>query len=136
LGYDRYLHEYQKGAVNGASPLQLVVMLYDGALRFMEAGKHAMIQKDIDKQNLNLQKAQRILTELTTCLDMEQGGEVAANLLALYTFATNKLIEANIADDPNGIDVCIEIMSGLRQSWVTIEAQTKVRSAQGQHLAA
>src|SRR5438874_1610746 len=87
LAYGKFVQEYQKGAVNGASPVQLVIMLYDGALRFMEAGRHAMIAKDVEKQNASLQKAQKIVMELMSCLDMQNGAEIARNLLALYTYA-------------------------------------------------
>lgn len=122
MAYGRHIQEYQKSAVIGASPLQLIVMLYDGALRFMEAGKHAMINHDLDLQNTNLQKAQRIVQELTSCLDMQQGGDVAKNLLALYSFVQNHLIEANVNEDTKAIDTCIKIFSDLRESWATIEA--------------
>ena len=125
LAYGKYVHEYQKSAVNGASPLQLIVMLYDGALRLMEGGKHAMAQKDLEKQNSNLIRAQKIFTELISCLDMEKGGEIARNLLGLYGFCVNQLVEANIYDRTENIDVCIRIMSDLRESWVTLEQQSK-----------
>lgn len=121
MAYGKFVHEYQKGAVNGASPVQLVIMLYDGALRFMEAGKHAMIAKDLDKQNHNLQRAQKIVLELMSCLDMEKGAEISKNLLALYSYAFEQLVQANMKDDPAGIDRSIKIFSELRESWVEIE---------------
>lgn len=125
----RFAHEYRKNAVNGASPLQLVVMLYDGALRFMEAGKHAMAHRDIPKQNESLQHAQKILLELMACLDMESGGEIARNLMSLYTYVVNELIEANVADKPEGIDRSIRVMSDLRESWVQISEAIVTKDA-------
>lgn len=125
MAYGRFVQEYQKGAVNGASPVQLVVMLYDGALRFMEAGKHAMAAKDLEKQNHNLQRAQKIVMELMTCLDMEKGGEIAKNLLALYTYALDQLVQANVNDEPAGIERSIKIFSELRESWAEIEKSTR-----------
>ena len=121
----RFVEEYRKGAVNGASPLQLVIMLYDGALRFMEGGKAAIIAKDLDKQNYNLQKAQRIIAELISCLDINQGGEIARNLLALYTFVTEELVNANLHDDPNRVAVCIRIMTDLRSTWTELESSLR-----------
>ena len=132
----RFVQEYRKSAVNGASPLQLVVMLYDGALKFMEAGKHAMAGGDLEKQNQNLQKAQRIISELMSCLDMEKGGEIAKNLFALYSFALNQLVEANITDDPKPIDTCIKVLSDLRESWVALENDLKAQKPGDQRLAA
>lgn len=128
----RFTHEYQKSAVNGASPLHLVVMLYDGALRFMEAGKHAMSQKDRTKQNDYLQRAQRIVMELMSCLDIEKGAEVAKNLLSLYSYVLNELIIANMTDDFAGIDRGIKVMSDLRESWSELEAS--IRQGEGNQL--
>lgn len=139
MAYGRFVQEYQKGAVNGASPVQLVIMLYDGALRFMEAGKHAMATRDLEKQNSNLQKAQKILTELMSCLDMQNGGDIAKNLLALYTFAYDQLVQANMKDDPKGIDNSIQMFSQLRESWVEIEKSVKAQAlgpAEGERRAA
>ncbi|HVT11062.1 MAG TPA: flagellar export chaperone FliS [Fimbriimonadaceae bacterium] len=127
MAYGRFVQEYQKGAVNGASPVQLVIMLYDGALRFMEAGKYAMAACDLEKQNNNLQKAQKIIMELMSCLDMQNGGDIAKNLLALYTFAYDQLVQANIKDEPGGIENSIQIFSQLRESWVEIERTYKAQ---------
>ena len=100
-------------------------MLYDGALKFMEAGKHGVISGDLPKQNKYLQKAQRIVMELMSCLDMKQGGDVAKNLLALYTYVLNELVQANIHDDVAPIDRSIKILSDLRESWVAIDKMQK-----------
>jgi len=120
----RFAHEYQKQQVNGASPVQLVVMLYDGALRFMEAGKHAIVNKNLEKQNYYIQKAQRIVTELMATLDMEKGGEVAKNLFALYGYVLNELVTANIQDEIEAVDRAIRVFSELRESWAQIAEAT------------
>jgi len=125
LANGRFVQEYQKSAVNGASPLQLVIMLYDGAIRFMEAGKYGIENKDLEIQNRNLQKAQKIIMELMSCLEMEKGGDVAKNLLALYTYVLNELVEANVADKAEPIERCIGILCGLRESWVEVEKQSR-----------
>ena len=121
MAYGRFVHEYRKSSVNGASPLQLLIMLYDGALKHMEAGKHAIQSKDLQKQNLHLQKAQKVVMELMSCLDMKQGGDVAKNLLALYTYVLNQLVQANIEDNSEPIERSIQVLSDLRESWVQIE---------------
>lgn len=135
MAYGRFAHEYQKGAVNGASPLQLVIMLYDGALRFMEAGKHALASGDLPKQNQNLQKAQKIVMELMSCLDMQQGGEIAKNLLGLYSYILSELVAANVEDKPEPIDRSMKILSQLRESWIAIDAGTR-QQPQGNAVAA
>jgi flagellar protein FliS len=121
------IDQYRKSAVSAASPLQLVVMLYDGALRFMEAGKHAMLKRDVYVQNENITKAQRIVSELLSTLDLDQGGAVAKNLLSIYTYVYDRLVEANIEDKPEIIDECVAIMSDLRESWVELEQLSKPR---------
>jgi len=121
----RFVDTYQKSAVVGASPLELVLMLYDGAIAFCEKAKASMLQKDRFQQNAELLKAQRILTELTSCLDFENGGEIAQNLLALYTFGYNELVMANLQDDPAGVDRCRQVLVALRESWSEIHARLK-----------
>jgi len=103
-------------------------MLYDGAIRFMEAGKYGIEHKDLELQNQNLQKAQRIVMELMSCLDMDKGGEIAKNLLALYSYVLNELVEANVGDKIEPIDRCIKILCELRESWVEVEKMTRVQA--------
>jgi flagellar protein FliS len=125
LAYGNYVQEYRKNAVNGASPVQLVVMLYDGALRFMEAGRAAMLRGDLIVQNQNLQKAQRIVLELMATLNMDKGGEISQNLMALYTFVLEQLVQANVHDSTDPIDHAMKTMSGLRESWAQLELQSR-----------
>ena len=100
-------------------------MLYDGAMKHMAAGKRAMLQENVFEQNQCLQKAQRIIAELISCLDMQKGGDVASNLLALYSFCYNKLVESNVEDNPEGIDQASEVLANLRTSWVELDKTTR-----------
>ena len=117
------VNQYRKTAVNTASPLELVVMLYDGAIRFIDAGKIAMAKKDLENQNTNLQKAQKVINELITCLDMQRGGEIATNLFSIYNFVNNQLIEANINDREDLLDGAKSLLINLREAWITIKDQ-------------
>jgi flagellar protein FliS len=128
LAYDRITREYQKNAVNGASPLQLVVMLYDGALKHMESGRRAMAHGDRDKQNASLQKAQKIIMELMSCLDMNEGGEIAKNLLSLYSYVLNELVVGNMTDDSEALDRCMKVLTDLRASWKQIQDSLKANT--------
>lgn len=125
MSFNKQLEEYKKQTVNGATPVQLVIMLYDGALRFMEKGKSAVIRKDYNEQNQYLQKAQNIIIELMSCLDMERGGEISANLLSLYSYVLQQLIDANVKDLTEPIDQSMTVLSELRESWRAIESQLK-----------
>ncbi len=125
MTYGKSIDQYRKAAVTSASPLELVVMLYDGALRFMEAGKLAMQTGDTYKQNEDLKRAQRIIVELTSCLDLQRGGEIAQNLSALYSFAYDRLVQGNVYDRPAYIDQAIKVFSDLREGWAGLVAQEK-----------
>ena len=87
----------------------------------MDASKRAMAAGDLYKQNEQSVRAQNIVIELMSTLDMKQGGEIAQNLMSLYTFVLEKLIEGNIEDKPESIDVAANIMSELRDGWVQLE---------------
>ncbi len=121
----RQLAAYRKTAVETASPLDLVIMLYDGTLRFLERGRAAMDRRDLSEQNESLTRAQAILTELAVCLNMEQGGEIAANLLGLYGYMSNRLVEANVNDDPKAIEDVVCFLGEFREVWVIVAAQEK-----------
>ena len=92
----------------------------------MEAGKHAMELGDLYKQNDNLQKAQKIVAELTSTLDLEKGGEIAQNLYVLYSFVYDRLVQGNVTDTPNQIDQAIKVMSDLRDGWSKLVDKDKV----------
>lgn len=100
-------------------------MLYDGALRFMESGKAAIAKKDYNLQNESLQRAQKIVLELMSTLDMVNGGEIAENLMNLYGFVLQQLINANVYDQTDPVDTSIKIMSDLRSSWIALEDNLK-----------
>ncbi len=107
--------------MESASPVGLVVMLYDGAIQAMSLGKDAITARKLEEQNRHLQKAQRIVGELTSTLNIERGGEVAQNLLQLYNFVYDRLVQANIEDAPEKIDEALLVMSQLRESWAALE---------------
>jgi len=120
----RGIDEYRKQTVTSASPVQLVIMLYDAAIRHCEIGKQAIIAERYEIQNDHLTKAQRIITELMCSLDMEKGGEISQNLLGLYTYCNNQLVAANIDDNPDLVDGAVSVLIELREAWRQIAAST------------
>lgn len=128
MAYGRSLDEYRKSAVSSASPLQLVIMLYDGALRCMETAKKEMHEGNLFHQNAQLVKAQKILAELMSSLDMQKGGDIAQNLFSLYSYVYNQLVTANVDNSPAGIDQGIQVLSQLRVSWSALEEQQRTKS--------
>ena len=106
---------YQSNAVTTASPGELTLMLYNGCLRFMKAAKMAMENKEIEKKNENLIKAQNIISELRVTLNMEL--EVSKNMMAMYDYILRRLIEANMKNDTAILDEAEELVTGFRDTW-------------------
>lgn len=105
-------------------------MLYDGALRFMGAGLTAMRHENRFEQNEKLTRAQRIVAELMSCLDMNQGGEVAQNLMALYSYTYDQLVQANLQDDEEAVLRAQRVLSDLRVSWVALDKGNKAETTE------
>ena len=124
-GHERYLET----AVETASPARLFVMLYDGAIRFINEAAYAMQQRDYETQNTKLQRAQKILAELISSLDFDKGGEVAENLFRLYTYMYNQLVEANINDDTARLEHVVGLLCEIREAWETIAAEAEAQVA-------
>ncbi len=113
---------YLETSIRTASPVQLVVQLYDGALRFVhQAKEHHAAERTLDRGRA-ISRAMAIVHELSSSLDFEQGGEVACNLEALYRFAADQLFEANRAQRVECLDTVIATLEPLRDAWVSIAA--------------
>lgn len=109
---------YLEVQVQTATPEKLVTMLYDGAIRFMRQGKMYLNNKEYEKANASLLRAQDIFYELIAGLDEEAGGEIAKNLHQLYDFMIATLVEANIHKDVEKVETVITLVTDLRQTWV------------------
>ncbi|XZG69399.1 flagellar export chaperone FliS [Chitinibacteraceae bacterium HSL-7] len=107
--------------VDAASPGRLVVMLYDGAIKASLIARQQMADGDIAGKGASLSKAIAIIDEgLRLALDHGQGGELAANLDALYSFMIQKLLEANLHNNAEAIDQVVTLLTDLRAAWETI----------------
>jgi flagellar secretion chaperone FliS len=113
---------YKEQSILTATPGQLVVMLYDGCLRFLYQGAYAMREGDLALAGSRLSRAEAILDELLTTLDLEQGGVIASRLQGIYVFCCRHLIEARTARDADMIDKVAELLSELRESWAQVAA--------------
>jgi flagellar protein FliS len=117
-----YARAYQSQAVLTASPGHLVLMLYDGALKFMGLAQDAFgwpeeAPRRIETINTNLIKAQNILIELQSNLNHEAGGEHSANLDRLYDYYVRRLFEANIKKDVQPVIEVEGLVRQLRDGW-------------------
>jgi flagellar secretion chaperone FliS len=114
---------YYQTHVQSRSPLELVVMLYDGAIRFLNQTTEAMERGDLVAKRDAMSRSMAILAELQGMLDYEQGGEVAASLGSLYTYMIERLSTANAERDPKPIAEVVRLLSGLRDAWSQIAQQ-------------
>ena len=111
---------YRETAITTQSKGKLIVMLYDGATRFLRQAIHDIELNDFAGKGRNIAKAQDIILELNTVLDMESGGELAQNLRGLYNFMNRHLSQANVRKDVNMIREIITLLEELNQSWRAI----------------
>jgi flagellar protein FliS len=112
-----YLKQYQQNSVTTASPEKILIMLYDGAIQFLNKAKIAMQNKNIEDTHNNIIGAERIIAEFMNTLDMELGGEVAKNLYKLYEYLNYRLVQANIKKDVIIIDEVLTHLKDLKQTW-------------------
>ncbi len=123
------LLQYQRAQVESASPTRLVVLLYEGAIRFCRIAQQAMRNQEWETQNTNLVRAQRIVGELLASLNRGGGGDVASNLANIYAHMLAELVEANLYDKPEKLDHVLSLLSEMRASWVEID---RIASCDGQ----
>ena len=126
-----YLKQYKQTQINTTPKEQILLMLYDGAVRFLHLAKEGFAEKNIEKIHNNIVKVQNIITEFQVNLDMETGGDFAKNLFNLYEFLTRQLLMANIKKDENALDIVIKHVTELRDTWREAVKQFK---ASGQSL--
>jgi flagellar protein FliS len=114
---------YRESAVLSAQPEQLIVMLYDGARRFLGQAAIAMGEGQVELAHRKLRRTEDILLHLREVLDMEQGGEIALRLQSIYMFCQSYLLKARLDRDPAKIDRVSAMLGELRDAWATIEQQ-------------
>jgi flagellar secretion chaperone FliS len=112
---------YRQQAILTAPPGRLVVMLYDGCLRFLFQSAHAMREGDRQTSLQRMRRAEAIIDELTVTLDHDRGGVIASRLHGIYAFSRRQLLEAWREGDADKIDEVSSLLSELRDAWAEIE---------------
>ncbi len=110
--------KYKQQGVLTANPVELVVMLYDGCIKQIKIACLSIEEKDFEKANDSLQKAQRILMELINSLDLRYS--IGNDLFALYEFMLNELAQGNANKDIKALSDIVRLLSELRDSWATL----------------
>lgn len=111
---------YRNNQVNTASKSKLLLMLYDGAIKNLRLAEMAIEEKDVEKVNKYLGKAQDIIAEFMSTLNFDAGGDIAQGLYQLYDYCFNKLIRANIDKDIQAVVEVRKYMQELRDAWAQI----------------
>lgn len=115
---------YQHNAVQTASPAKLILMLYDGAIRFCNTAMEAMNDGDIQKVNTNIKKAEDIIVQLRMDLDMKY--PVAKEFDQVYDYIYRRLVEANMQKDIEILEEALEHIKTMRETWVEVMKRNHV----------
>jgi flagellar protein FliS len=108
-------------AVETSDPHRLILMLFDGAMAAVSLAKFHMADNEIAQKGAAISKAiDLIVNGLQASLDLEQGGELAARLAALYEYMGQRLLFANINNSPAALDEVNELLASLREAWADI----------------
>lgn len=122
-------HKYQEAQVKTADQGRLILMMYDGAIIFLQQAKDLLRKKEYLEKGTKISKAQDILFELMAALNMD-AGSIAENLKALYVYMIKRLFDANMKKDISAIDESLKIMCELREAWekiiITPEIENKI----------
>jgi flagellar protein FliS len=121
--------KYKTTAVTSASREKILLMLYEGAIKFVKRAVKACEEKNIAERGLNIGRACDIIMELNNTLDHKVGGEISKNLEQLYTYMTDQLTSANITGDPQHLNNALKILETLNEGWV--QAIEKLKKSEG-----
>lgn len=130
MSYSKQATRYRETEVLTATPGQLVVLLYDHLLLSLRKARVAMEARESETQSECLEKGRNVLTELLVTLDRERGGEVAANLGALYSFLLGELVQVGIRADVARLDRVAHMIGELRDAFAQVSSTAAVTAAQ------
>jgi flagellar protein FliS len=114
---------YRRTNVHTRSPLELVVMLYDGALQSLGEASAAMTRNDAAARATAVSKVLAILTELQGTLNIKDGGAIAEELDRLYTYSINRLLDVTTKRDAKALDDIVRVLTPLRDAWSQVAQQ-------------
>ncbi len=128
-----YVNQYQQNQIATASREQILLMLYDGAIRFSQQAKMAIDDNDMAVKGKYIGKTMAIISELIRSLDHEIGGDIAKDLDALYGYMLKELSNANVKNDKKPIEVVITLLKDLRETWAeAIEINNQEKNSHSQ----
>jgi flagellar protein FliS len=111
---------YIQTQISSRSPLELVVMLYEGLIRFSGEARSAIERGDLVAKRAAMSRALAIVSELQSTLNMAEGGELATSLDNLYTYINGRLLDASMQNTVEPLDETLKLASTLRDAWSEI----------------
>ena len=113
----RFHNEYRQNEVATSSQGKLIVMMYEGALKFVALAIDGIDNQDLSKKGLYINKTHDIINELSCALDMKKGGDVAQKLESLYQYILHQLTLANIKSDRKALESIVKVITPLMEAW-------------------
>jgi flagellar secretion chaperone FliS len=124
----RGANAYETVGAQSSSPLELVVMLYDGAIRFTKLAKEAHERGDVRSRSANVSRVLAIVSELQSTLDVEKGLDIAHELDRLYHYIMGRLLDVTTKRDAAALDEILGLLGTLRDGWASASGAVAVRS--------
>ena len=121
----RFRNEYRHNEIATSSQGKLIIMMYEGAVKFVNLAIEGVDNKDLSKKGMYINKAHDIINELSLALDMEKGGEVSQKLETLYQFVLHQLTLANIKSDRKALESILNVLNPLLEAWTELLAKSK-----------
>ena len=116
----RFRKEYRHNEIATSSQGKLIIMMYEGAVKFVNLAIEGVDNKDLSKKGIYINKAHDIINELSLALDMKKGGEIAQKLESLYQFILHQLTLANIKSDRKALESILNVLTPLLEAWTKL----------------
>jgi len=129
--YNKYIKQYQTSNITTATPEKLMIMLFDGAIQFLQKAKTAIEEKNISARSENIEAARKIIRELMRTIDLENGNDVSKSLFRLYNKMAMKLIKANVSRNTDLISEVLDDLMNIRWGFQkAIEIQSGISTVE------
>lgn len=122
--------KYKNTSIQSASREKLLLMMYEGAIKFTKLALTASEQKKIAERGTNIGRAYDIILELNNTLDHKVGGDISKNLESLYMYLTDQLTAGNLSGDPQNLKNVLKVLETLHDGWLKAIEQLKRENAE------
>lgn len=129
MALNNAVYQYQQNSIMTATPEELTLMLYNGCIKAIRFAKLSIEDKDYEKTNIYICKAEAIIRELRGTLDMKY--EIAKNLYDLYTYFLDRLIESNVKKDVDMLNEVEGFVADLRDTWMVAMKDARIKQHGG-----